>query len=40
MKNVYMIAEKGHFHFAEKHWGDQGPPAPPVPTALSIQWIS
>ena len=30
-----MIVEKGHFHFAEKCWGGgQGPPAPPVPTAL------
>ena len=24
-----MIVEKGHFHFAEKYWGGQGPPAPP-----------
>ena len=30
-----MIFEKGHFHFAEKYWGGQGPPLThPVPTAL------
>ena len=30
-----MIVEKGHFHFAEKYWGEgKAPPAPPVPTAL------
>ena len=30
-----MIVEKGHFHFAEKYWGDQGTHVPPpVPTAL------
>ena len=25
-----MIVEKGHFHFAEKYWGDQGLPGPPL----------
>ena len=29
-----MIVEKGHFHFAEKYCGGQGPLASPVPTAL------
>ena len=33
-----MIAEKGHFHFADKYWGGgQGPPGPPVPTAFIQQ---
>ena len=25
-----MIVEKGHFHFAEKYWGGQGPLGPEV----------
>ena len=30
-----MIAEKGHFHFAEKHWGDQGP----LPPLFRRPWV-
>ena len=29
-----MIVEKGHFHFAEKYWGAQGPPGAPCSDGL------
>ena len=45
-----MIAEKGHFHFAEKYWGDPGPHGPPcfdgleytmdVVSRISFSWKS